>query len=1169
MNYARLSFYVNADPWLGKDTYVANRNARSSSATTFGGDPVNVVFGNYTYQHTDLSVPSIGLPFTFQRSYNSANAATNGALGYGWTHNFAMTAVPQTYGATNLVVVTLEDGRQDAYSDNGNGTFTPPAGTFDTLTQNAGLYTLTRKDQTRYNFNTSGKLASIVDKNGNTMTLTYSGNDLTQIADTAGRTYTLTYSPNHQITQLTDPLSRTVSFTYDASGNLATHTDPRAKTTTYAYDASHRLTSITDANGHTFVQNVYDADGRVAQQRDAKLNLTAFAYYTMTLRTIITDTRGYATTYDYDTQYRVTSERDALSQTLSYVFDASNNRTQVTDKRGSITRYGYDSLGNTTFITDALSSVYRFTYDSHSNLLTKTDPLSRVTTNTYDAHDNLLTTTNISGTTTFAYNARGLLTSVTDARGNTTQYGYNANGDRTSATDPLGNVTSATFDNGGRRLTQTDPLGHATTFAYNANNNLTTITDALAHTTTYTYDNVGNRTALTDANANTTTFAYDEKDQLVTVTDARGGSVTYAYDAAGNKTRMTDANSHATNYTYDALGRLLTVTDSLAHTTTYAYDANGNKTSIVDAKAQTTTFTYDALNRLTKIQYPTSNVQYTYDAVGNRLTMADPTGTTTYTYDGFDRLTRVQSPISNLQYSYDAVGNRTRIVYPSGSAVTYTYDAANRLTNVTDWASRAFAYIYDAASNRTRLNYPNGAYTTYTYDALNRHTALTTTGASGTLFTASYALDNVGNRMQMVDSEGTTNYSYDTLYRLSNFQSPTSNVQYTYDAMGNRATMTTTGSGTTNYSYDVADRLLAAGATAFTWDNNGNQLTKGAAIYAYDAANRLTQVVNGGTTVQFTYDGDGKRANKTVNSAATNYAYDVNASLPVVLTETTSSNTTTYLFGADLLARYDNAGTPTYYHADGLGSVRAMSNSAGQSIATYNYDAFGAVRNSSGAASTFKFVGEQADDEAGLIYLRARYYDPATGRFLSPDKWRGAASSDQSLNRYIYAQNSSTRLVDISGNKPSDVDLLQFFGKLHTASEFYGAAKKGIDLYKFAADSVPDEVYSAYRSFKHDAGREPTKAELDEYMSFGFGIEYKHVFILEKTADAVWLVGGNPIVEFFFPRPHTTNKGNDKDFAKWYTTVYNPSTSGTSGGVELQFSPSVRGTSVGPPSGGK
>jgi RHS repeat-associated protein len=395
--------------------------------------------------------------------------------------------------------------------------------------------------------------------------------------------------------------------------------------------------------------------------------------------------------------------------------------------------------------------------------------------------------------------------------------------------------------------------------------------------------------------------------------------------------------------------------------------------------------------------------------------MVDPTGTTSYAYDALDRLSNIQFPTSNIQYAYDAVGNRTRITYPNSNVVTYTYDAANRLTNVTDWASRAFAYIYDAASNRTRLNYPNGAYTTYAYDALNRLTALTTTGASGTLFSASYTLDNVGNRTRMVDSEGTTNYTYDALYRLSNFQSPTSNLQYTYDAMGNRATMVNSVSGTTNYTYDAADRLLTAGATAFTWDNNGNQLTKGAATYAYDVANRLTQVVNGSTTVQYAYDGDGKRASKTVNGTATSYAYDVNAALPVVLTETTSGVATTYLYGADLFARYDNAGTPTYYHADGLGSVRALSNSAGQSVAAYNYDAFGAVRNSSGAASTFKFAGEQSDDEVGLIYLRARYYDASTGRLLQRDTIDGSVLYTKSWNMFVYVYNNPVRMVDPYG----------------------------------------------------------------------------------------------------------------------------------------------------------
>ena len=163
------------------------------------------------------------------------------------------------------------------------------------------------------------------------------------------------------------------------------------------------------------------------------------------------------------------------------------------------------------------------------------------------------------------------------------------------------------------------------------------------------------------------------------------------------------------------------------------------------------------------------------------------------------------------------------------------------------------------------------------------------------------------------------------------------------------------------------------------------------------------------------YDGDGKRAIKTVNGTATRYVYDVGGALPNVLTETASGATTTYLYGVDLLVQYDNTGNPTYYHADGLGSVRAMSNSAGASVATYNYDAFGAVRNSTGVSSTFKFAGEQSDDEVGLIYLRARYYDFATGRFLARDPLPGTVEDPLSLTPYIYSHCNPVLYVDRSG----------------------------------------------------------------------------------------------------------------------------------------------------------
>jgi len=657
-------------------------------------------------------------------------------------------------------------------------------------------------------------------------------------------------------------------------------------------------------------------------------------------------------------------------------------------------------------------------------------------------------------------------------------YTYNAVNLLVQVEDPLSNITTYAYDGNGNRTSVTDANGNATTFTYDALNHLTQVSDPLGQTTTYTYDAVGNKTSVTDANGNTTSYEYDALNRLIQVMDALSGVVSYGYDPVGNKTAMTDANGHVTQYEYDPLNRLLQVADPLSNTTTYGYDAVGNKASLLDANGDTTTYTYDAVNRLTQITYPDSSVQYAYDVVGNRTAMTDTTGTTTYVYDALDRLTSVTSPGSShtVSYSYDAVGNRTGITYPDGKQVTYAYDAANRLTTATDWASRATSYSYDPVGNLTAVSYPNGTGASYSYDAANRLLQLTNTGPSSIISGFSYTLDNVGNRTQVVEANGDViTYTYDALYRLTDvweqmrvdfdidcdvdvadimevasrwrmkdtdpgwdvwydldgdgnidivdimltvvrWGESCESASYTYDPMGNRLSLTTP-TGTITYTYDLADRLLnISDGTTFTWDGNGNQLSKGSTNYTYDTANRLTQVANSVTTVQFTYDGDGKRTSKTVNGTSTSYFYDVNAALPVVLVETTGGADTLYTYGADLIAMTEPGGVQSYHHYDGLGSVRNLSDGTGAMTASYTYGAFGDLRLVKGSSgTTFKFTGEQTDDETELIYLRARYYDPEVGRFITKDLFNGFEVDPQTFNAYAYANNNPVNLVDPTG----------------------------------------------------------------------------------------------------------------------------------------------------------
>ena len=242
-------------------------------------------------------------------------------------------------------------------------------------------------------------------------------------------------------------------------------------------------------------------------------------------------------------------------------------------------------------------------------------------------------------------------------------------------------------------------------------------------------------------------------------------------------------------------------------------------------------------------------------------------------------------------------------------------------------------------------------------------------------------------------------YTYDHFYRLTGAAYSTGEFfSYTYDPNGNRTTQTTL-TGMTVYTYDVANRLTQVDGQAYQWDNNGNLTGDGLRTFTYDTANRLTGVT-GGITASFEYNGDGDRLAQTVNGVTTDYVLDP-VGLAQVLAATTNGQTTFYIPG---LAQQTASGWE-YFAPDRLGSVRQMVDPAGTVLLAQSYAPFGNVLERSGTdSSAFGYTGEQMDP-AGLVYLRARYYQPSTGRFLTADSIIPDPLSSQGWNRYVYVEN--------------------------------------------------------------------------------------------------------------------------------------------------------------------
>ena len=312
------------------------------------------------------------------------------------------------------------------------------------------------------------------------------------------------------------------------------------------------------------------------------------------------------------------------------------------------------------------------------------------------------------------------------------------------------------------------------------------------------------------------------------------------------------------------------------------------------------------------------------------------------------------------------------------------------MIKVTDWLNNVTTYTYDFAGNLSKTTYPNGYTITYQYDEANRLKSIVDAKPDGTVNAAyGYTFDQLGNR---------TITSY---YQPLNAIPPSS---------------------TSSYTHEKDNRLLTAGDITFGYDNNGNLTTKtvGSNVtnYTWDYDNMLTQVVGGGNTYVYKYDGFESRVSRIENSAETRYVVNPRG-LSKILAETdaTGNITAYFAYGLGLISKITPSDQAYYYHFDGIGNTIAMTDSTGAIVNKYAYDEFGKVLNQEETISNpFKYVGQFGvmDEENGLFYMRARYYDSEIGRFVSKDPKGFEGGS----NLYSYVQGNPLNFVDPPGEGP-------------------------------------------------------------------------------------------------------------------------------------------------------
>ena len=510
-------------------------------------------------------------------------------------------------------------------------------------------------------------------------------------------------------------------------------------------------------------------------------------------------------------------------------------------------------------------------------------------------------------------------------------------------------------------------------------------------TAVYTYDVVDRLTQVKDPGGATTVITYNLAGWKVQMSDPDMGTWTYAYDAAGNLKRQTDARGRTLCYSYDALERLRYVHED----TTLPKDCQSGLVWVA-------THEYDA--------YDPAGGQY---GRGRRTELRGPFGIRRWRYDQRGRVTQEHLYLDGIwyttQWTYDAADRVRTMTYPDGETVTYTYNGAGLPYSLTGWSTYVQSTTYDAAGRIINRVLGNNAvkqtFTYYAWTSANGRGRVKEIQAGKVpnttdLQALTYTYDAVGNIKTIVDARNSNQkqcFSYDELDRLVHAYtgnstctaySSTGNgpyeLQFTYAPNGNLTQWKRVHPTwqVRNYTYSAGKphAVTAVGSDSFGYDANGNMTSRyvsgSSYTLSYDAQNRLASV-SGAASATFTYDGDGNKV-KVVEGGKTKifvgtWYEKVNGEVRKY-----------YTIGGQRVA-YRKGGTLYFILPDHLGSTVTLANADGTLSGRLWYYPYGEARSGWGSVPlAYRFTGQRWDGVIRLYDYKARYDDPAIGRFIQP-----------------------------------------------------------------------------------------------------------------------------------------------------------------------------------------
>jgi len=825
------------------------------------------------------------------------------------------------------------------------------------------------------------------------------------------------YGPLGRLTATTDPEGVVTRYGYDSEGRLTQTTTGAAlgtadRTVTNSFDARGRLMSVSgpvsvdpdDDTVQARQEFAYDSAGRLVARIDgdpadgAARLMTSFHYDTAGRQWRTVEHRGGA----LDPAALAPAAGDTVTETrFTLAGRTAAVATPPPDQPGfawlsapvserAWTRFDYDDAGRQITVTGPDDTTWTTGYDEAGRVKSRTSPEGRQVGYGYDDAGRLVAVTTPSPTGT------GFATTVTT---------YTPTGLVATQTDPHVPVVGVT-DASTRR------------FAYSDAGRLNTVTDALGNEVTYDYDDRGNRVTRT---------ALDDNDDPVAESwqwDDAGRLIAHVTPAP-----TATAGPQTTSFDYDPdTGWLDTVTDPTGRVTTYGRYSDGAPRTIThtgpamatitiehwrntrgwttrsthnDSTATATTErVFDRAGQPISVTTPAGEtLAYNWDLAGNPIGRSDPTGTTAWSHHPGGLVASIArdtgtGPVTAATYSYDDDGLLTAETTAGGGSRTWDHNDAGSVDTYTQVTVR-----------------PDTSLDTWTASLTWRHDGRLATETLNTEPTVTYGYDDAGQLTSATDGAGIDlGWEYGTRGNRLATTDGSATTTWATNPNGSVAQAATT-TDTVDYDYDLAGRRISAStATATT-------------ATSYDAAGRLTAVTDGTTTWGRRYDADGLIAAHVVTTATATVTTEV------------LSDTVTGPYSHAIGHSTDSTATWTHtvvgpagpitatggeFQTDHHGSIIEQPANPAVIDAPTSFDPFGQPDT----AVADHQPGYRAEaTTAGLIHLRNRDYDPATGQFLTPDPMDGVDATTTVANTHHYTNNDPLNLTDPLGLRARDREL--------------------------------------------------------------------------------------------------------------------------------------------------